>query len=342
MDGGAGGRFDGVGSRESTGSISVEYTRLASAGRLETDGAPGRVLSIVVGSGCDCALRGAAMPVTVLLPLRGHLRVCDGEGTRTLLRNELFVSEAGRRLDAIGSIDALWVAIVAPDEVWQQLLRLPSKLSIPAPALMPATHSADRATLRAVMQLLRAARRPMPEPAQAISAAERLAACLLDLQSGYDALVDRCPGRTRAQRRGVLVRLQRACRCMEADGGPGLDLATLARKAHYSMHHFVRTFNKVYGTTPYARLIDRRLGRARRLVSDTSLSIGEVASAAGFESRSAFARAFKRRFGISAHSIRKRTSRERQEAGDARIARHPRSFPPPIVRMPRFGHHSAA
>ena len=329
MDGQGGMRFEDVGVTRSAGGMRVEFQRLARNGGVcnadaAFDGQREPTLTVLVGSGRGCALHGSALPPMVLMPLRGHVRLSDGESARTLQPDELFVSEARQFVHAIGSSEALWVAFVAPPQVWQSLFRLPSELAIASPVLMPGTHRIDRATRRAAMQLMQVARRDNSDPARTMSAALHFGACLLDLQSGYDVLVERCPGRTLAQRRSVLVRLQRAYQYMESSNGIDLDISTLARKANYSPHHFVRTFNAVYGATPYARLVDRRLNKAHRLVSDTNLSIAEVAAASGFENRSAFARAFKRRFGTSAITVRKRAALEPQKSAEAPIAWRPR------------------
>lgn len=331
MDGDGGIRFNDAGRARSTGGIRVEYERLARHEGVWNadaafDGQRGRTLSVLLGSGRVCALHGTALPPMALLPLRGQVRLSDGESARTLQSNELFVNEAGQFLHAIGSSEALWVAFVAPAQVWQTLFNLPSEFAIPAPVLMPGTHRIDRATRRAALRLMQLARRDTSDAARTMSAALHFGAQLLDLQSGYDELVARCPGRTLAQRRRVLVRLQRAYQYMESGNDIGLDISTLARKANYSPHHFVRTFNAVYGATPYAQIVDRRLKRAHRLVSDTNLSIAEVAAASGFENRCAFSRAFKRRFGTSANTLRKRASLDPQKIAEAPVpwrSRHP-------------------
>jgi len=317
MDGDSGMGFNDADLAAASGGIRVDYQRLARLGGVWNadaafDGPRTRTLHVLMGSGRACSLHGGMLPPMVLLPLRGHVRLSDGDSARTLQPDELFVSEAGQFLHAIGSSEALWVAFVAPTHVWQALFNLPSELTIPAPVLMPGTHRIDRATRRAALRLMQLSGRNTTDAARTMSAALHFGARLLDLQSGYDELVERCPGRTLAQRRRVLVRLQRACQYMESSNDTGIDISKLARKANYSPHHFVRTFNAVYGATPYARLVDRRLERAHRLVSDTNLSIAEVATASGFENRCAFSRAFKRRFGTSANTLRKHASREPQ------------------------------
>ncbi len=58
------------------------------------------------------------------------------------------------------------------------------------------------------------------------------------------------------------------------------------------------------GTTPQDHYLHLRLAEARRLVSDTDLSLMEVALATGFTSPSSFARAFRVAHGTSARELR--------------------------------------
>ena len=83
-----------------------------------------------------------------------------------------------------------------------------------------------------------------------------------------------------------------------------LDLADCARMASYSPCHFIRAFSAVFGETPHAVLVEQRLRRAHRLVNNSLLTIAEVARNSGFEDRCAFARSFKRRFGMTATDLR--------------------------------------
>jgi transcriptional regulator GlxA family with amidase domain len=66
----------------------------------------------------------------------------------------------------------------------------------------------------------------------------------------------------------------------------------------------------VLGTTPQAYYLALRLGEARRMIRDGAAPVAEVAAAAGFGSASAFARAFRSRFGESPTAVRRR-ARER-------------------------------
>jgi len=263
-----------------------------------------RAFRVLVGAGRDCVLHGAEVP-TVFVPLRGRVKLTESESTRILRAGQLFLSEAGSPVQAIGSGDSLWIALIAPAGVWRQFVDVISEQTIPAPVLLPATHTADRTVRRAVVRLAREARNGAAS-GETDGAALRFVALLLDLQAAFDPLIARCPGRTLGQRRAVFLRLQRVCNYMESTTDLDLGIPGFARVANYSPCHFLRTFNAVYGKTPHAVLIDQRLKRALQLVNDTELSITEVAHASGFEDRCAFARSFKRRFGETASAVRER------------------------------------
>jgi AraC family transcriptional regulator len=284
------------------GPVLVEFEKLTrgtvnhAAGRVHS----GDAFRIVIGSGRDCMLQGLEMPA-VLLPLRGRVKLTESDSTRIVGSGQLFLSEGGNRVQVVGSSDSVWVALVAHTRVWRRYVDAISESTIPAPVLLPATHVADGTVRRAVVHLARAARRQAAS-GEVEGAVLRFVALLLELQAEFDPLIERCPGRTLGQRRGVFLRLQRVCNHMEASGDLGI--AGFARVANYSPCHFLRTFNSVYGRTPHAVLVEQRLKRALRLVHDTELSITEVAHASGFEDRCAFARSFKRRFGATATAVR--------------------------------------
>jgi AraC family transcriptional regulator, exoenzyme S synthesis regulatory protein ExsA len=86
---------------------------------------------------------------------------------------------------------------------------------------------------------------------------------------------------------------------MEANYHHRLPLDTFAQLCHRSLSSFKRDFRKHYGTSPGKWLMDRRLGRASRLLETTQLSVTEVMFECGFEDPSHFSKAFKAKFGRS-------------------------------------------
>jgi AraC family transcriptional regulator len=290
----------------------IEFDRLTINGTLAHDAADERtqtdpVLRVLVGSGRGCVLHGSDLPPMVLVPLRGSVRVADSESARLLRCGQLFIAEAGQCLQVVGRGVALWLAFVAPASVWRQLFEVTTETPFTEPLLFPAMHAADRAIRRAALRVARVARQGFPHGPDDVTTILRFATLLADLQSAFDPMIKRCPGRTLAQRRGVFLRLQRVYNWMESSADYDLRVAGFARVAKYSPCHFVRTFNTVFGETPHAVLMEHRLRRAFRLVHDTELSITEIARASGFEDRCAFARSFKRRFGSTATGVRGRT-----------------------------------
>jgi AraC family transcriptional activator of mtrCDE len=87
---------------------------------------------------------------------------------------------------------------------------------------------------------------------------------------------------------------------------PGHDwtLDALAAEAHVSRASLVRIFRKTAGVAPLAFLTDLRLGLARQRLTSTEASIARVAAEVGYQSESAFARAFHRRFKTTPGRIR--------------------------------------
>lgn len=75
--------------------------------------------------------------------------------------------------------------------------------------------------------------------------------------------------------------------------------AATARAVGLSPRRLEGLFRTELGTTPARHALDLRLQAARRMLSDTRHPVGEVALRTGFSSPTAFARAFRRRFGTS-------------------------------------------
>ncbi|HEY6986430.1 MAG TPA: AraC family transcriptional regulator [Rhodanobacteraceae bacterium] len=284
----------------------VEFDRLPSQ-LVRSVGRERNALRVLAASGRGSVLNGRVLPSMALVPLRGIVRVSSSEGTRVLRKGQIMIVEAGQCLQATGGSGSLWIAIIAPTPLWRQLFSTMMDTPVPEPVLLPAVHRADRELRRAIVRLARAAARPGAGRSEAVVPMLRFVMLLADLQSQFDELVRKCPGRTLAQRRGVFLRLQRVYNWMQSSTAVDLDIRGFARVANYSTCHFVRTFSAVFGETPYSVVMEQKLRRAFHLVYDTELSITEVARAAGFEDRCAFARSFKRRFGKTATEVRSRT-----------------------------------
>ncbi|MDQ2757795.1 MAG: AraC family transcriptional regulator [Actinomycetota bacterium] len=79
---------------------------------------------------------------------------------------------------------------------------------------------------------------------------------------------------------------------IDRDYAQELDLATLARMAHISPDHLVRTFRSVFGETPHRYLQRRRVERAMVSLRSTDDDILTICHAVGFTSLGTFGRLF--------------------------------------------------
>lgn len=258
----------------------------------------------VIGGGRGATLATGGDGGCIWLPLRGKLRINSGDNGFVIEPGQLFVSEADQRLQATGRGTALWIALIAQRPGWRRALIRAGGAFAPEPGLVPASHTVTPAFRRLAMRVVRAVLAHRDEYTLQ-SAVDDLLGGVVDLQAEFAGMIERCPGRTLTQRQNVFLRLQRVRNLMATRCEQELDIPELARVASYSPWHFIRAFHSVYGETPHAYLVDRRLERARRLVRSSPLAISEIASASGFENRCAFSRLFRQRFGISAAALRR-------------------------------------
>jgi AraC family transcriptional regulator len=119
------------------------------------------------------------------------------------------------------------------------------------------------------------------------------------------AMLSRVPGLRRATREELLRRLARAETYLVQTHAQAT-LEGAADAAALSQFHLIRMFRAVYGETPLAWASGKRLDAARDAVLLTDDSIEAIAHHAGYESRTAFDRAFQRRFSEPPGGLRAR------------------------------------
>jgi transcriptional regulator GlxA family with amidase domain len=78
-----------------------------------------------------------------------------------------------------------------------------------------------------------------------------------------------------------------------------LDVAALARIAHFSEAHFIRSFKDTFGETPHRYLQRRRVERAMYLLRETDRDVTEICLDVGFVSLGTFGRTFREIVGES-------------------------------------------
>jgi AraC family transcriptional regulator len=99
--------------------------------------------------------------------------------------------------------------------------------------------------------------------------------------------------------------LQRVQVFVEANLSQPIQLADLAKRAELSLYHFARAFRTSAGVTPRTFVEQRRVERARRLISETTQTLVEIAIDAGFGTQSRLTTAFKRRTGFTPGEYRR-------------------------------------
>jgi AraC-like DNA-binding protein len=104
-------------------------------------------------------------------------------------------------------------------------------------------------------------------------------------------------------------RLLRARDAMDRAYAQPLDIPSLARIAHVSEAHFIRTFRATFGETPHRYLQRRRVERSMFLLRETDRSVTTICLEVGFTSLGTFSRTFREIVGESPSAYRRRVVR---------------------------------
>ena len=99
-------------------------------------------------------------------------------------------------------------------------------------------------------------------------------------------------------RPSTLKRLLRAREVLHDGFAEPLTIGDLANAAGLSRFYFLRSFARVFGTTPHAYLVSLRLEHARRLLARGD-SVTETCMAVGYDSVGSFSTLFTRHVGRS-------------------------------------------
>lgn len=117
-------------------------------------------------------------------------------------------------------------------------------------------------------------------------------------------LADGRPGGQPSQR--DRKRIAQSVRRIESQAGQPLALSVLALDAAMSPYHFLRTFRRVVGMTPYQFVLRTRLHRAAIRLRLSDAPVSDIALDAGFNDLSTFNRRFRRLMGTSPGAYRAR------------------------------------
>ncbi|MGV3548658.1 GlxA family transcriptional regulator [Rhizobium sp.] len=108
---------------------------------------------------------------------------------------------------------------------------------------------------------------------------------------------------------GVLdKRLFHALRLMEETVDRPLSMEQLGERTKISARHLQTLFQKSFGVPPHEHYLALRLNTARRRVIESDMSFADIAEGTGFNSASAFSRAYRGQFQESPSETRRRQS----------------------------------
>jgi AraC-like DNA-binding protein len=85
-----------------------------------------------------------------------------------------------------------------------------------------------------------------------------------------------------------------------------LDLDQISSQANFSRYHFIRLFRNVYNKTPHRYLTQKRIEKAKVLLTSGEMTITDICFAVGFQSLGSFSSLFYRATGYSPKVFRAR------------------------------------
>jgi len=227
------------------------------------------------------------------LPMRGRLTMKSQDAHWMLIGGEAQLWRSGA-LHVQASHESRWLALTAAPELWNAAFSEVDENQEP----LPWRGDPDE-DVHVAMEAL----------ARDDAAIAQLIPALFERQRDVAACLPRCRGRTLAHRRQALLRLlhlRHLMQChVETVDDASIDVPWLAERAHYSPGHLIRLHRAVFGETPSDYFTRLRHARAWELVRETDMPVAAITHRLGFESQSAFCRAFKHAFGMTATQARR-------------------------------------
>lgn len=117
-------------------------------------------------------------------------------------------------------------------------------------------------------------------------------------------ILRQCKQKAPVQKKTSNKAIQQAIDFLHANYNQDFALDDIARTVSYSSFHFIRLFREHTGQTPFKYLLDLKLEKAQHLLQETGKSINEICFEIGFNNRSHFSTAFKRKYGFSPSQYR--------------------------------------
>jgi len=111
-------------------------------------------------------------------------------------------------------------------------------------------------------------------------------------------IVNNLPPVRKATRIELYKRLSRAMDVLRSRFCGTVSLDQLAAEACLSKYHFLRLFRQAYGLSPYQYIQELRIEKARDLLTDTVISVADIADILGFDNSQSFSRLFFQKMGL--------------------------------------------
>ena len=95
----------------------------------------------------------------------------------------------------------------------------------------------------------------------------------------------------------VFERLNRAKQFIDQSYDLPLDLQQISSHACFSRYHFLRLFRQAFNKTPHQYVVERRIEKAKELLSSDELRVTDVCFEVGFQSLGSFSTLFHKSVG---------------------------------------------
>jgi AraC-like DNA-binding protein len=100
-------------------------------------------------------------------------------------------------------------------------------------------------------------------------------------------------------------RIVKAKLYIDAHYRESIDLSNISDEAYFSKFHFIRTFKRIYGSTPHQYLTTVRIAAAKGLLKKGE-TVSAVCYEVGFESLTSFSGLFKKLNGVTPSEFQQR------------------------------------
>ena len=104
----------------------------------------------------------------------------------------------------------------------------------------------------------------------------------------------------------VLDRLERARRFIDLCYDLPLNLDQISSQACFSRYHFLRLFREAFDKTPHQYLVERRIEKAKELLSSPQLRVTDICFEVGFQSLGSFSSLFHKTVGQPPNTYREK------------------------------------